>query len=452
MTFSIMLWMPSWGGMINGIMTLSGAWDKLRTDPVLRMMVVSVAFYGMATFEGPMMSVKIVNSLSHYTDWTIGHVHSGALGWVGYISFGALYCLVPWLWNRPLYSLKLVNWHFWISTIGIVLYVSAMWVSGILQGLMWRAYTNLGFLEYSFVETVEAMHPFYVIRAIGGLLFLIGALLMAWNLWKTVTSGSVRRAGQSPVGAGGVAGAHMSFWSKHAIFEKNSIVLVIGILIVIAIGGLVEIVPLFYLKNTIEKVDGVRPYTPLELAGRNIYVREGCYVCHSQMIRPLRDEVERYGHYSLAAESMYDKPFQWGSKRTGPDLARIGGKYSDDWHREHFKNPRSVVPGSIMPDYSWLAATDLDFSHLAQDLKVQATLGVPYTAEMVEKAAADVVAQATNDNPDAVELIKRYPKANARDFDGNPARITEADALIAYLQMLGTQVDFKLYDDKANIR
>ena len=188
MTFSIMLWMPSWGGMINGIMTLSGAWDKLRTDPVLRMMVVSVAFYGMSTFEGPMMSVKIVNSLSHYTDWTIGHVHSGALGWVGYISFGALYCLIPWLWNRPLYSLKLVNWHFWISTIGIVLYISAMWVSGILQGLMWRAYTSLGFLEYSFVETVEAMHPFYVIRALGGLLFLAGALLMAFNLWKTVNS------------------------------------------------------------------------------------------------------------------------------------------------------------------------------------------------------------------------------------------------------------------------
>src|ERR1700756_5665275 len=187
MTFSIMLWMPSWGGMINGIMTLSGAWDKLRTDPVLRMMVVSVAFYGMATFEGPMMSVKAVNSLSHYTDWTIGHVHSGALGWVGYISFGAIYCLVPWLWNRSLYSLRLVNWHFWISTIGIVLYITSMWVSGILQGLMWRAYTSLGFLEYSFVETVEAMHPFYVIRALGGALFLAGALLMAWNLWKTVT-------------------------------------------------------------------------------------------------------------------------------------------------------------------------------------------------------------------------------------------------------------------------
>jgi len=190
MTFSVMLWMPSWGGMINGLMTLSGAWDKLRTDPVLRMMVVSVAFYGMSTFEGPMMSVKAVNSLSHYTDWTIGHVHSGALGWVGFVSFGAIYCLVPWLWQKKqLYSLKLVNWHFWVSTIGIVLYVSAMWVSGILQGLMWRAYTSLGFLEYSFIETVEAMHPFYVIRAIGGLLFVIGSLLMAWNLWMTVKSG-----------------------------------------------------------------------------------------------------------------------------------------------------------------------------------------------------------------------------------------------------------------------
>jgi cytochrome c oxidase cbb3-type subunit II len=244
----------------------------------------------------------------------------------------------------------------------------------------------------------------------------------------------------------------MSLWSKHAILEKNSIYLVIGILIVIAIGGLVEIVPLFYLKNTIEKVDGVRPYTPLELAGRDIYVREGCYLCHSQMIRPLRDEVERYGHYSLAAESMYDRPFQWGSKRTGPDLARIGGKYSDDWHRDHLNDPRSVVPGSVMPAYSWLADTDLDYSHIDENLKVQALLGVPYTADMIAKAAADVVAQATPDSPGAADLAKRYPKVNARDFDGNPKRITEADALIAYLQMLGTEVNFKLYDDKANIR
>ena len=244
----------------------------------------------------------------------------------------------------------------------------------------------------------------------------------------------------------------MSLWQKHAIFEKNSIVLVIGILVVIAIGGLVEIAPLFYLKNTIEKVDGVRPYTPLELAGRNIYVREGCYLCHSQMIRPLRDEVERYGHYSLAAESMYDKPFQWGSKRTGPDLARVGGKYSDDWHRDHLRDPRSVVPGSVMPGYGFLAQADLDFKHIAEDLKVQALLGVPYSKDMIDRATTDVVTQATNDSPDAADLAKRYPKAQARDFDGKPGRVTEADALIAYLQMLGTQVDFKLYDDKANIR
>jgi cytochrome c oxidase cbb3-type subunit II len=244
----------------------------------------------------------------------------------------------------------------------------------------------------------------------------------------------------------------MSWYSKHAILEKNSIILVIGILIVIAVGGLVEIVPLFYLKSTIEKVDGVRPYSPLELAGRNIYVREGCYNCHSQMIRPLRDEVERYGHYSLAAESLYDRPFQWGSKRTGPDLARVGGKYSDDWHRDHLREPRSVVPGTVMPAYPWLAATDLGFEHIANDLKVQAALGVPYTDDMIANAVADVRIQATTDHPDADALQRRYPKAQVRDFDGDPLRITEADALIAYLQLLGTQVDFKLYDNKADIR
>ena len=243
----------------------------------------------------------------------------------------------------------------------------------------------------------------------------------------------------------------MSLWQKHAIFEKNSIVLVIGVLVVIAIGGLVEIAPLFYLKSTIEKVDGVRPYTPLELAGRNIYVREGCYNCHSQMIRALRDEVERYGPYSLAAESMYDRPFQWGSKRTGPDLARVGGKYSDEWHRDHLREPKSVVPGTVMPAYPWLAATDLDFSHIGDDLKVNAALGVPYSLDMIAKAKADVRAQASAD-ADSADLAKRYPKALARDFDGNAARITEADALIAYLQTLGTMVDVKLYHDQANIR
>jgi cytochrome c oxidase cbb3-type subunit II len=244
----------------------------------------------------------------------------------------------------------------------------------------------------------------------------------------------------------------MSLWSRHAILEKNSIILVIGILIVIAIGGLVEIVPLFYLKNTIEKVDGVRPYTPLELAGRDIYVREGCYLCHSQMIRPLRDEVERYGHYSLAAESMYDHPFQWGSKRNGPDLARVGGKYSDDWQRDHLRDPRSVVPGSIMPGYGFLAETDLDYDHIGEHMKVQAELGVPYTADMIAHARQDVVTQDSSDSPDAADLAKRYPKVQTRDFAGVTGRVTEADALIAYLQMLGTQIDFKLYDDKAYIR
>jgi len=242
-----------------------------------------------------------------------------------------------------------------------------------------------------------------------------------------------------------------SVWAKHAFFEKNSIWLVIGILIVISIGGLVEIVPLFYLKSTIEKVSGVRPYTPLELAGRNVYLREGCYNCHSQMVRPLRDEVERYGHYSLAAESMYDHPFQWGSKRTGPDLARVGGKYSDEWQRQHLADPRSVVPGSIMPGYPFLAQNRLKAEYLAQDLGTQSVLGVPYTPEMVENALADLRAQA-DPNADADALQKRYPGAQQRDFDGNPAALSEADALIAYLQVLGTMVDFKLYDDKANIR
>jgi len=244
----------------------------------------------------------------------------------------------------------------------------------------------------------------------------------------------------------------MSLWNKHAIFEKNPILLLIGVLIVISIGGLVEIAPLFYLKSTIEKVEGVRPYTPLELAGRNIYVREGCYNCHSQMIRALRDEVERYGHYSLAAESMYDHPFQWGSKRNGPDLARVGNKYSDDWHRRHLVNPRAVVAGSIMPAYPWLSKNDVDLAHIDQHMKVLAMEGVPYTPEMIEKASADAKAQGTDDDPGAADFVKRYPKAQARAYGEDKGRLTEADALIAYLQQLGTQVDFKLYDGKANLR
>jgi cytochrome c oxidase cbb3-type subunit 2 len=244
----------------------------------------------------------------------------------------------------------------------------------------------------------------------------------------------------------------MSLWNKHAIFEKNSIVLLVGILLVVAIGGLVEIAPLFYLKSTIETVDGVRPYTPLELAGRDIYVREGCYLCHSQMIRSLRDEVERYGHYSLAAESKYDHPFQWGSKRTGPDLARIGGKYSDDWQRGHLTNPRSVVPGSVMPRYGFLAESPLDYKHIRENMSVLAIEGVPYTRDMIAAADADIKAQLSPDDKSVTDLVKRYPKAIAHATLGGDAGPTEQDALVAYLQMLGTTVDFKLYDDKANLR
>ncbi|PZA10625.1 cytochrome-c oxidase, cbb3-type subunit II [Rhodopseudomonas palustris] len=244
----------------------------------------------------------------------------------------------------------------------------------------------------------------------------------------------------------------MSIWARHKIFETNSVVLIVGILLVIAIGGLVEITPLFYLKSTIEKVDGIRPYTPLELAGRNVYIREGCYLCHSQMIRPLRDEIERYGHYSLAAESMYDHPFQWGSKRTGPDLARVGGKYSDEWHTAHLKNPRSIVPQSVMPSYAFLADAKVDAASLGAHLKTNRELGVPYTDEDVAKAAADAKAQVNADSPEAEDLQKRYPKAVVRNFDGQDGDPTELDALISYLQMLGTLVDFKLYDEKANLR
>ncbi|MCG6204734.1 cytochrome-c oxidase, cbb3-type subunit II [Rhodopseudomonas sp. HC1] len=244
----------------------------------------------------------------------------------------------------------------------------------------------------------------------------------------------------------------MSFWNRHKIFETNSIVLIVGILLVIAIGGLVEITPLFYLKSTIEKVDGVRPYTPLELAGRNVYIREGCYLCHSQMIRPLRDEIERYGHYSLAAESMYDHPFQWGSKRTGPDLARVGGKYSDDWHVSHLKNPRSIVPQSVMPGYAFLASNTVDASSIADHLRTNRTLGVPYTEEDVAKASEDLMTQVDPDSAAAADLLKRYPKAVVRNFDGQGGAPTELDALVAYLQMLGTLVDFKLYNEKANLR
>ena len=349
MVFSLILLAPSWGGMINGIMTLSGAWHKLRTDPILKFMIVSLSFYGMSTFEGPMMAIKTVNALSHYTDWTIGHVHSGALGWVAMVSIGAVYFLIPKLFGREqMYSVKLIDWHFWMSTIGVVLYIVAMWISGVMQGLMWRAVNEDGTLTYSFVESLEAMYPFYFVRFLGGALFLTGMLVMAYNV--------VENRGRRPPGrcTDPANGLMRSTVMSHEVVEKNIGLMALLVLLVISVGGLVEIVPLFFLKSTTEPVEGLKPYTALQLEGRDVYIREGCYLCHSQMIRPFRAETERYGHYSVAGEFVYDHPFQWGSKRTGPDLARVGGRYSDDWHRVHLMNPRDVVPESNMPAFPWL--------------------------------------------------------------------------------------------------
>ena len=446
MAFSIMLWMPSWGGMINGLMTLSGAWDKLRTDPGLRFSVTAVGFYGMATFEGPVMSIRDVNALSHYTDWGIGHVHSGALGWVAFISFGAIYYLVPVLWKRSgLYSTRLASWHYWIATLGIVFYITSMWVAGIMQGLMWRAYDQFGFLQYSFAESVVAVYPVLCDpaarrpdvphrRADHGLQPDTDGEQSDHRSGSGASSTRDRAWPGRRRGWGVIA-----MFARHEFIEKNAFLLLVLTLITIAIGGIVEVVPLFTIETTVEHVKGVRPYSPLEQRGRDIYTREGCYTCHSQQIRALRDEVERYGHFSLAAESMYDHPFQWGSKRIGPDLARVGGKYSSDWHYAHLINPQSVVPGSLMPHYAFLADTPLVTDDIAARLRTLRMVGVPYTDDEIANAAADLATQ-TNPAADNAALLKRYPKAMT--VLGNGREVTEMDALVAYLQVLGTMVDF----------
>ena len=313
-----------------------------------------------------------------------------------------------------MWSTRLIGWHYWIATIGIVLYITAMWVSGIMQGLMWRAYDELGFLQYSFVETVAAMHPFYLIRLLGGVFFLSGGLIMAYNMWRTMR-GEPEAAPPRPARPSRLR--RRAMFIRHETIEKNVILMVVLTLITVSIGGIVQIIPLFTIESTIERVDGVRPYTPLELMGRNIYVREGCYLCHSQQIRPFKDEVERYGHYSLAAESMYDKPFQWGSKRTGPDLARVGGRYSNDWHVAHLVSPRAVVPESVMPAYPFLAERTLEYADIAEHLKALRTVGVPYTDEMIANARADLEAQ-VNPDADPTALLKRYPRAVVGKFNG----------------------------------
>ncbi|RYZ56265.1 MAG: cytochrome-c oxidase, cbb3-type subunit I [Sphingobacteriales bacterium] len=426
--FSIMLLAPSWGGMLNGLLTLRGAWDKVREDVVLKFMVVAVTAYGMATFEGPMLSLKNVNAISHFTDWTIAHVHVGALGWNGFLTFGMLYWLLPRMFRTTLWSQKLANWHFWIGTLGIVFYAVPLYWGGFMQSLAWKEFTLEGTLKYQFMETVTQMRPFYIMRGIGGSLYLVGALMMLYNLVRTVRSGKIvndEAAEAAPLSKVYVEHGK-SHW--HRWIERRPVQLLVGSLIVVALGGMIEIIPTFLVKSNIPTITSVRPYTPLELHGRDIYVREGCYTCHSQMVRPFRDEVARYGEYSKAGEFIYDHPFQWGSKRTGPDLARIGGKYPDSWHYNHMFEPTSISDKSIMPNYPWLFENDIDTGLTAAKIRAMQTLGVPYEKGFDKKANDDLRAQSAKIRE---SLAKDGIKANDNK---------EIMALIAYLQRVGTDI------------
>jgi cytochrome c oxidase cbb3-type subunit I/II len=426
--FSVMLIAPSWGGMLNGLFTLRGAWDKVREDPILKFMVVAITCYGMATFEGPMLSLKNVNAISHFTDWTIAHVHIGALGWNGFLTFGILYWIIPKIFNTPLYSKRLATNHFWIGTIGIVLYAIPMYWAGFTQAMMWKQFTEDGVLKYQFLETVTHIIPLYVIRSLGGALYLIGVFMMVYNLVKTIKAGSLveNEPAEAPALSKEVATHGETYW--HRWIEKRPIQMLVFSLIAVAIGGILELIPTFLVKSNIPTIAAVKPYTPLELQGRDIYVREGCYTCHSQMIRPFRDEVARYGEYSKAGEFVYDHPFQWGSKRTGPDLARIGGKYPDSWHYNHMLEPQSMSPGSIMPSYNWLLDDKLDTASTPAKIRAMQTLGVPYPAGYDQQANADLIKQAQ-----AIQQRLKGDKINT-------AADKEIIALIAYLQRMGTDI------------
>ena len=429
--FSVMLIFPSWGGMINGLLTLRGAWDRVRDDVILKFMVVAVTAYGMATFEGPMLSLKSVSAISHYTDWIIAHVHVGALGWNGMLTFGVLYWLIPRIFKTDLYSKKLANRHFWLATLGILFYAVPMYWAGFTQSSMWKQFTEAGQIKYTFLETVTYMKPFYAMRSLGGSLYLIGALMMVYNLYKTVKAGKLvanEEAEAAPIEK--VYTAHKGeHW--HRVIERKPVQFMILSLVVILIGGIIELVPTFLIKSNVPTISSVKPYTPLELQGRDLFVREGCYTCHSQMIRPFRSETERYGEYSKAGEFVYDHPFQWGSKRTGPDLAREGTgnlKKSDGWHFRHFREPSSMSEGSIMPPYAFMLEKDLDISTTEAKINAMRTLGVPYEKGYEKMAVADLVDQSKKIALNLkIDNITISPKK-------------EVIALIAYIQRLGTDI------------
>lgn len=427
--FSIMLIAPSWGGMLNGLLTLRGAWDKVRDNPILKFMVVAVTAYGMATFEGPMLSLKNVNALAHFTDWIISHVHIGALGWNGFLTFGMLYWMVPKLYKTELYSKKWANAHFWLGTLGIVMYAVSMYWAGITQSLMWKQFTPLGILQYpNFLETVLQIVPMYVIRSIGGTIYLAGTVLMLVNLYKTAKQGSFAKEEETEAPALVKDKDSLTFGLLHRWLEKHPVKFALLATVAILIGGVVEFIPTFLVKSNIPTIESVKPYTPLELQGRDIYIREACNSCHSQLVRPFRSETERYGEYSKAGEYVYDHPFLWGSKRTGPDLHRIGGKYSNVWHYLHMENPRSMSPGSLMPPYPWLITQDLDISNSPDKINAMRTLGVPYEEGYEQFANDDLMKQAETISDDLLNngVIVEPTK--------------EIIALIAYLQRLGTDI------------
>lgn len=433
--FSVMLIAPSWGGMLNGLFTLRGAWDKVREEPVLKFFVVAITCYGMSTFEGPMLSLKNVNAISHFTDWTIAHVHIGGLGWNGFMAFGIIYYLIPRMFNTQLYSKKLATNHFWLGTIGIVLYAIPLYWAGFAQAQMWKAFTPEGQLKFQFLETVTNIIPMYITRSIGGTLYLIGAFMMIYNVYKTVKGARFvanEEAEAAPL-------QPMKLKEKgHRWIETRPMTMLVLSLIVVAIGGIVEMIPTFLIKSNIPTISSVQPYTPLELHGRDIYIREGCNTCHSQMIRPFRDEVKRYGEYSKAGEFVYDHPFLWGSKRTGPDLARVGGKYPDSWHYNHMFDPRSTSPGSIMPKYPWLLDKSIDTTTTASIIKTMRKLGVPYEEGYEYKANQDLMRQAT------------VIQSNLKMSELETHKTAEIVALIAYLQRLGTDIKAAPKEEVAN--
>ncbi len=413
--------------MLNGLFTLRGAWDKVREEPVLKFFVVAITCYGMATFEGPMLSLKNVSAIAHYTDWIVAHVHIGGLGWNGFMAFGIMYYLIPKMFNTPLYSKKLATNHFWLGTIGIVLYAVPLYWAGFAQAQMWKTFTEEGQLKFQFLETVTNIIPMYITRSIGGALYLTGVFIMVYNLRKTVLQGKFvanEYAEAAPI----VKKEHATKEHWHRWIERRPFTLLIASLIVVAIGGILEMVPTFLIKSNIPTITSVKPYTPLELHGRDIYVREGCYTCHSQMIRPFRDEVARYGEYSKAGEFIYDHPFQWGSKRTGPDLARSGGKYPDSWHYNHMLDPQSMSPGSIMPTYSWLLDDKIDTATTGSRIRAMQTLGVPYP-EGYDKIA----------NQELLNQAGKIQDNLKRDKIETP-KTAEIVALIAYLQRIGTDI------------